>query len=66
MSLPDAPQKLLSRGAGLGGAEVDAIIANRGRAEGFVAELVLAEEGEFFGRGLEDGGDAALARDVDA
>ena len=65
-SLPDAPQKLLPRGAGLGRAEVDAVVADGGGAEGLVAERVLAEEGEFLWGGLEDRGDAAFAGDVDA
>ncbi len=65
-SLPDTPQKLLSHGAGLCGAEVEAVVANGGGAEAFIAERVLAEKREFFRRGLEDGGDAAFAGDVDA
>ena len=64
--LSDAPQKLLPHGAGLGGAEVDSVVADGGGAEGFVAEGVLAEEGEFLRGGLEDGGDAGFAGDVDA
>ncbi len=42
------------------------VVADGRGAEALIAELVLAESGEFLWRGLEDGGDAALAGDVNA
>ena len=42
------------------------VVADGGSAEGLVSKLVLRQQCELLRGGLEDGGDAAFARDVDA